>query len=77
MRQLRSDWRIVVVYLVLFSIGIPWYWPEDNLLIILGMPAWVTIAIAVSVLISVVTAYLLLNFTWPGEQDSSPENDNE
>ena len=77
MRQLRSDWRIVIIYLILFSVGIPWYWPENNMSIILGMPAWVTIAIIVSFLISALTAFLLLNFEWPGEDDSSLENDNE
>ena len=77
MRQLKTDWRIIVVYLILFSVGIPWYWPENNLSIILGLPAWVTIAIAVSILISVFTAFLLLNFKWPGEENSSLENENE
>ena len=71
MRQLKSDWRIIIVYLILILIGIPWYWPADNKLIIFGMPAWVSIAILVSILTSFFTAYILLKYQWPGENKNT------
>lgn len=52
------------VYLFLIAIGIPWYWPADTRLSLLGVPAWVLIAILVSFIASVFTAYLLLTESW-------------
>lgn len=77
MRQLKTDWRIIITYLILLGIGIPWYWPEGNTLTLFGMPAWVTIAIFVSVLASLLTAFLLLTYQWPGEEKTPTENNNE
>jgi len=56
------------VYLVLLAIGIPWYWPADNLVIVFGMPGWVIVAIGVSFVASVFTAWLLRK-PWPGEME--------
>jgi len=77
MRQLKTDWRIIITYLILLGIGIPWYWPEENILKIFGMPAWVTIAIVVSVLVSILTAYLLLTYQWSGEEETPTESNDE
>ena len=77
MRQLKPDWRIVLIYFFLLAIGIPWYWPDDSTLQLFGMPAWVTIALFISILVSVLTAYILLTFQWPGEEESFTENKDE
>lgn len=71
-----------LVYLGFLVIGIPWYWPSDNHAIIAGMPAWVIVAIAVSFLASIFTAFLLWR-PWPEEtaefddkrNPAPPEND--
>lgn len=55
-----------LVYALLLAIGIPWYWPADNHSIVLGMPAWVIVAIAASTCASVFTAWLLAK-PWPAE----------
>jgi len=58
---------ILAVYLCLLFIGIPWYWPEENTLVLFGLPAWVLIAVSVSFVASVFTAFILIRYPWPGE----------
>ena len=59
----RSVW-IIFVYLFLLTVAIPWYWPEGINPIILGFPAWVLIAIVVSIITSIFTAFILLRYPW-------------
>ncbi|PPR31312.1 MAG: hypothetical protein CFH32_00177 [Alphaproteobacteria bacterium MarineAlpha9_Bin2] len=51
----------VLLYIILIAIGIPWYWPQDSRSIILGVPAWVAVAVLCSLLASLLTAYILIN----------------
>jgi len=51
----------VFFYIILIAIGIPWYWPQDSRSLILGVPAWVTVAVLCSFLASCLTAYILFN----------------
>jgi len=51
----------VLLYIILIAIGIPWYWPQDSRSIILGVPAWVAVAVLCSLLASFLTAYILIN----------------
>ena len=55
---------IIAVYFLLLLIGIPWYWPEDSQLVLFGLPAWVLVAIVVSVLTSVFTAFVFIRYPW-------------
>ncbi len=68
--ELKNRVGILAVYFVLLVVGIPWYWPKDSSLIIMGLPAWVFIAILVSLLTSIFTAFLLLRYPWQMEIDS-------
>jgi len=61
-RQIKPYRRIIAAYLILLAAGIPWYWPEGNTARLFGLPAWVTIAIIVSVLASVLTAFILFYY---------------
>ncbi|MEQ8428156.1 MAG: hypothetical protein RLT87_04630 [Gammaproteobacteria bacterium] len=61
---------IFVVYVVLIATGIPWYWPKDSSLLILGVPAWVLSSILVAFLTSAFTAYLLIRYPWKSEEDA-------
>jgi hypothetical protein len=56
----------LAVYIVFLAVGIPWYWPADNTLVVFGMPGWVSVAIAVSFCASAFTAVLLYR-PWPME----------
>jgi len=47
----------IAVYCLLLAIGIPWYWPEDDTRIVLGLPAWVLVAMLVGLIASVYTAW--------------------
>ena len=68
-RKTRS-W-IIWVYLVLLVVGIPWYWPADNITIFLGIPLWVLTSLFVVFIGSIFTAYLfLVDPTDPGESDN-------
>lgn len=71
MRRLRPNWRVVALYLALLVAGIPWYWPADDRSIWFGMPAWVTVALLVSITVSIVTIIILLCYRWPGEPDDT------
>ena len=46
----------IAVYCLLLAIGIPWYWPEDDTRIVLGLPAWVLVAMLVGLIASAYTA---------------------
>lgn len=56
------------LYAALLALGIPWYWPADQYGIVLGLPAWVVVAIAVAVLAAILTAVLLAR-PWPEQPD--------
>ena len=59
---------IWAVYAMLAAIAVPWYWPAGDPTLILGVPAWVAVAIGASAAISAFTAYLM-SWPWPGEED--------
>ncbi len=66
---LQNRVGIFSVYFVLLVVGIPWYWPKDSNLIVMGLPAWVFIAILVSIFTSIFTAFLLLRYPWQTDPD--------
>ncbi|MEX2480607.1 MAG: hypothetical protein WD928_07080 [Gammaproteobacteria bacterium] len=61
-----------LLYGLLLLLAVPWYWPADNHAIWFGVPAWVCVAVLVSLAASILTA-ILMTKPWPGEGDS--END--
>ena len=69
----RVRWPVWAAYVALMVIGVPWYWPPGDQTVVLGLPAWVAVAVAASAAASVLTAWLLRN-AWPAE-DESHENE--
>lgn len=61
---------IISIYLFLLIVAIPWYWPDDIQLIVFGLPVWVLVAVLVSIVTSIFTAFLLLRYPWKTEVDS-------
>ena len=55
-------------YVLLLVAAIPWYWPADDKTRWAGVPAWVVVALAGSVAISLYTAWLLRR-PWPSEEE--------
>jgi len=58
---------ICSIYFSFLIVGIPWYWPKDSSLVVMGLPAWVFVSISISLLTSIFTAYLLLRYPWQTE----------
>ena len=54
---------IVLVYLVLLALVIPWYWPAGDARHLAGLPLWVLATLAALLLTSSFTAWVFL--TWP------------
>ena len=55
-------------YAVLLLAAVPWYWPADDETRWGGVPAWVVVALAGSVAVSLYTAWLLRR-PWPSEEE--------
>ena len=49
----------IAVYCLLLAFAIPWYWPRDDSRILLGLPAWVLVAMLAGFIASVFTAWCL------------------
>ncbi|HHZ93543.1 TPA: hypothetical protein EYN98_30440 [Candidatus Poribacteria bacterium] len=54
-----GKWLIWLIYIVLLAVGVPWYWDSGDKTIWFGFPAWVMVAIIVSLILSCLTAWLL------------------
>ncbi|MCH8263997.1 MAG: hypothetical protein IIC10_01260 [Proteobacteria bacterium] len=63
----KSRAWIVVVYLVLLTLLIPWYWPENDSLQLFGFPLWALVSLAVLFAASLFTAWLCLRSEGPAE----------
>ena len=61
---------ICLVYLILIALAVPWYWPDNTTLVVLGLPAWVFVAILISCLASIFTAIVLLIYPWENDTGS-------
>jgi polyferredoxin len=71
--------RILLAYLVLFSIAVPWYWnflPIADDVLVLGMPAWAFGATIGSLSISLFSAWILSR-RWPCEEVEEQQSDNQ
>ena len=61
---MKNKYWVVAFYFILLIIAIPWYWPKDIDLIVMGLPVWVFVAIVVSIITSIFTAFLLIRHPW-------------
>lgn len=51
---------IVLLYIVLLSLAIPWYWPADDVRHIFGLPLWALATLGAVFATSVLTAFVYL-----------------
>ncbi|MFQ5413136.1 MAG: hypothetical protein ACE5E6_01630 [Phycisphaerae bacterium] len=49
-------------YALLVAVGVPWYWPNDFDVAVLGWPVWALVSLAASVGISALTAFLAVAY---------------
>ena len=68
------SWWIWLIYGGLFAVAIPWYWPNDDVRLFLGIPLWAAVSVGASILISCYTAWLLLRY-WPESPIESQTKD--
>ena len=62
---IRRAW-VLAIYLILLSLIVPWYWPEDDQSQWYGFPVWVLVSLASLFLTSCFTAWLCLRNDGPG-----------
>ena len=68
-REPRQFTWIWLVYLLLFAVAIPWYWPaEFRGPLVAGLPTWVAVTIAAVFLLAVWTGCVIL-FFWDDDFD--------
>ena len=56
----RNRLFIVVSYLVLLALVVPWYWPEGDAKRVLGLPLWSLATLLALLLTAAFTAWLYL-----------------
>ncbi len=61
--------RALIVYLILFGIGVPWYWPADSERMLFGFPLWVVVSVLASLGLSCFTAWLMLSESIANDED--------
>lgn len=54
---------IVIVYVGLLALVIPWYWPAGDARHLYGLPLWVLATLVALLLTSIFTAWVFLS--WP------------
>ena len=57
---------IVIVYLGLLALVIPWYWPAGDTRHFYGLPLWVIATLAALLVTSAFTAWVYLS--WPEDE---------
>ena len=70
----RNIW---LTYGALLLIAVPWYWrfmPGIAASVCCGMPFWVTVSIAASMMVSLYTGWLLMAHPWPSENEKSSDH---
>ncbi len=61
----RSKPWVWVVYLLLFAVAIPWYWPVGSVgRVVMGVPLWVAVTLGSVVLLALWTVFVITRY-WP------------
>jgi hypothetical protein len=68
-REPRQVTWIWLVYLFLFNLAIPWYWPAGfRGPLVAGLPTWVAVTIAAVVLLAIWTGFVI-HYFWDDDFD--------
>ncbi|MFT5351484.1 MAG: cell shape-determining protein MreD [Planctomycetota bacterium] len=68
MRKNKQVW-IIVAYLLLLLLSVPWYWPTTNASHTAGVPHWVIVVLLAGFCAALLTAWNLLRKTVADEVD--------
>ena len=58
---------VIIAYLALLALVIPWYWPAGDTRSAYGLPLWVIATLAALLLTSAFTSWVFLS--WPEDGD--------
>jgi hypothetical protein len=53
-------YKLILTYLFFLVFIVPWYWPTDVNVVYFGFPLWAIISLAVALLVSILTAAILI-----------------
>ncbi len=72
--QLASEPRKVgyiwIVYLLLYALAVPWYWPEGYRgPLVLGFPLWVAVSLGAVLLLAVWTGWVIHRY-WTEDEEA-------
>ncbi|HCL28201.1 MAG TPA: hypothetical protein DIC52_07175 [Candidatus Latescibacteria bacterium] len=64
----RSHGIVWIVYVLLYLVAIPWYWPAGYRgPLVLGLPLWVAVSLAATLTLALWTAYVIFRYWDEGE----------
>lgn len=59
----RAKPWVWVVYLLLFALAIPWYWPAGSIgRVVMGVPLWVAVTLGSVVLLALWTVFVIARY---------------
>ena len=65
-RQVGYIW---IVYVLLFAVAVPWYWPVDYRgPLVLGLPLWVAVSLTAIALLAAWTAWVINRYWIEAEE---------
>ena len=65
----RKVGYIWIVYLLLFAVAVPWYWPADYRgPLVLGLPLWVAVSLAAIALLAAWTSWVIHRYWIEAEE---------
>ena len=54
------NYKLILTYLLLLILIVPWYWPADINVVYFGFPLWAIISLTAGLLVSILTAVILI-----------------
>ena len=64
----RRVWWLWLVYVLLYAVAIPWYWPADYRgPLILGLPLWVVVTLLSVIALALWTLFAITRYWKSGE----------
>ena len=64
--QRRPRRWIILVYLALLALVIPWYWPAGDMRVAYGLPLWVIATLGALIVTSAFSTWVFLS--WPDDE---------
>lgn len=74
----RRHLSVWLVYILLYAVAIPWYWPEGYRgPLILGLPTWTVVTLGATLALAAWTAIVIYRFWDEGDGQTDDQTDNQ